>query len=150
MAAHTVKLPNDLSNRLATLCGETSRAKNYIVNQALKIFLDDKEDELIGIARLMRNEKEFDLEGSKANTFKMSESSLKEFKGLSENDQMSFTNYLVNTLSQEEDPRKLGRSFVNGRSGLWHFANDNLKIICYLNAKEILVIRISKKDQSPA
>lgn len=148
MAAHTVKLPNDLSNRLATLCGETSRAKNYIVNQALKIFLDDQEDELIGIARLMRNEKEFDLEGSKAETVKMSESSLKDLQGLSDDDRKSFTDYLVNTLSREEDPRKLGKSFVNERSGLWHFIHDDLKIICYLNAKEILVIRISKKAQS--
>ncbi len=47
-----VRLPEQLENRLSQLSEETHRSKSYYVKQALEVFLADREDHLLAIARL--------------------------------------------------------------------------------------------------
>lgn len=147
MATLSVRLPDDLYKRLETLCDEIDREKIYVIKQAIETFLEERGDELIAITRLMKNEKEFDLKEVKAGTFKIGERASRELSSLSNEDQKSLVDYLGDMVSQENDPKTLGTPFINGRSGLWHFICNDLNIICSLNAKEILVIRISKKEE---
>jgi RHH-type transcriptional regulator, rel operon repressor / antitoxin RelB len=66
-----IRLEPELDARLDRLAKETGRTKSYYAKQAIKQFLEDREDYLLGIAALERNEprttladirKELDLE----------------------------------------------------------------------------------------
>ena len=57
-----VRLPEQLENRLAQLSEETHRSKSYYVKQALENFLTDREDHLLAIARLEKNNPRISLE----------------------------------------------------------------------------------------
>ncbi|MBN9543780.1 MAG: ribbon-helix-helix protein, CopG family [Alphaproteobacteria bacterium] len=50
----TVRLPDDLHQRLETLCMETDRQKSYYIKQALEEYLEEKEDYLIALGRLTK------------------------------------------------------------------------------------------------
>ena len=51
----TIRLNNDLENRLITLSQKTGRPKSYYVRQAIQAFLEEKEDYLLAISRLEKN-----------------------------------------------------------------------------------------------
>ena len=51
-----VRLEKDVEYRLNHLCDETGHTKSYYVKKAIKEFLDAKEDLLLGIAAIERNE----------------------------------------------------------------------------------------------
>jgi RHH-type rel operon transcriptional repressor/antitoxin RelB len=51
-----VRLDTKLEHRLEKLCKKTGHTKSYYAKKALQEFLDDKEDYLLGIAALERNE----------------------------------------------------------------------------------------------
>lgn len=51
----TIRLNNDLENRLIALSQKTGRAKSYYVRQAIQDFLEEKEDYLLAISRLEKN-----------------------------------------------------------------------------------------------
>ena len=51
-----VRLNEDLEKRLNHLVQETGHSKSYFAKKALQEFLDDREDYLIGIAALERQE----------------------------------------------------------------------------------------------
>lgn len=51
----TIRLNNDLENRLITLSQKTGRPKSYYVRQAIQVFLEEKEDYLLAISRLEKN-----------------------------------------------------------------------------------------------
>lgn len=150
MAILSIRLPDDLNKRLETLCGEIEREKIYVIKQSIETFLNERGDKLIAITRLMKNEKEIELVDVKSGTFKIAEKALEELKALSKEDQKMLVDYLENTVSQQKDPKTLGTPLVNERSGLWLFTCNGLSIICALNAREILVIRINKKEDSSA
>ena len=57
-----VRLDRELENRLENLCKITSHTKSYYAKKAIREFLDDKEDYLIGLSALERNEKTISLE----------------------------------------------------------------------------------------
>jgi RHH-type transcriptional regulator, rel operon repressor / antitoxin RelB len=70
MRSMTVRLEDDLDERLGNLARETGRTKSYYTKLALQEFLEEQEDYLLGIAALERREptvslealeKEFDL-----------------------------------------------------------------------------------------
>ncbi len=48
----SVRIPDQLENRLSELAQETNRSKSYYVQRALEEFLEDQEDYLIALARL--------------------------------------------------------------------------------------------------
>lgn len=48
----TIRLNNDLENRLISLSAKTGRPKSYYVRQAIKNYLEEKEDYLLAINRL--------------------------------------------------------------------------------------------------
>ncbi|MFC0308800.1 DUF6290 family protein [Gallibacterium trehalosifermentans] len=50
----TVRLPDELQQRLDHLAMETGRAKSFYVKQALEIYLEDLEDLLLANATLER------------------------------------------------------------------------------------------------
>lgn len=52
--ALTVRLPNELQQRLDHLALQTGRAKSFYVKQALEAYLDDLEDLLLANAVLER------------------------------------------------------------------------------------------------
>ncbi len=51
----TIRLNNDLENRLIALSQKTGRPKSYYVRQAIQDFLEEKEDYLLAISRLEKN-----------------------------------------------------------------------------------------------
>ena len=57
-----VRLPLQLENRLSQLSEETHRPKSYYVKLALEEFLADREDRLLAIARLEKQNPRITLE----------------------------------------------------------------------------------------
>lgn len=51
----TIRLNNELENRLIALSQKTGRPKSYYVRQAIQNFLEEKEDYLLAISRLEKN-----------------------------------------------------------------------------------------------
>ena len=51
----TIRLNDDLENRLIALSQKTGRPKSYYVRQAIHAFLEEKEDYLLAISRLEKN-----------------------------------------------------------------------------------------------
>ena len=51
-----VRLDSEIENRLAQLAHETGRSKSYYVKQAIESFLEDREDYLLALAVLEREE----------------------------------------------------------------------------------------------
>jgi RHH-type transcriptional regulator, rel operon repressor / antitoxin RelB len=47
-----VRLPKELDERLDRVANETHRSKSYYIRKALELFLEDKEDYLLAVARL--------------------------------------------------------------------------------------------------
>jgi RHH-type rel operon transcriptional repressor/antitoxin RelB len=57
-----IRLDKDLESRLEFLCKQTGHTKSYFAKQALREFLDDREDYLLGLAALERKESTISLE----------------------------------------------------------------------------------------
>ncbi len=51
----TIRLNSNLENRLVALSEKTGRPKSYYVRQAIQAFLEEKEDYLLAISRLEKN-----------------------------------------------------------------------------------------------
>jgi len=51
-----VRLDTETETRLAHLSHETGRSKSYYVKQAIEAFLEDREDYLLAVSVLERNE----------------------------------------------------------------------------------------------
>jgi RHH-type rel operon transcriptional repressor/antitoxin RelB len=51
-----VRLDAKLEHRLENLCKKSGHTKSYYAKKALKEFLDDREDYLLGISVLQKNE----------------------------------------------------------------------------------------------
>lgn len=51
-----VRLDSETEARLVKLCKETGHSKSYYAKKAIMEFLDDKEDYLLAIAVLQKNE----------------------------------------------------------------------------------------------
>jgi RHH-type rel operon transcriptional repressor/antitoxin RelB len=56
MRTLTLRVPDELENRLVSLARKTGRTKTHYVRAALEEFLEDREDYLLGIAALERRE----------------------------------------------------------------------------------------------
>jgi RHH-type rel operon transcriptional repressor/antitoxin RelB len=56
MRSMTVRLEDELDERLGNLARETGRTKSYYTKLALQEFLDEQEDYVLGIAALERKE----------------------------------------------------------------------------------------------
>lgn len=52
-----VRLDKDLDRRLAALAKATKRSKSYYAKEAIRQFLEDREDYLLGLAGLERVER---------------------------------------------------------------------------------------------
>ncbi len=57
-----VRLEPELEARLEKLAKKTGRSKSYYAREAIRQFLEDREDYLLGIAVLERNEPSISLE----------------------------------------------------------------------------------------
>lgn len=57
-----VRLEPALEKKLDALAKETGRTKSYYAREAIKQFLEDREDYLLGVAALERNEPTISLE----------------------------------------------------------------------------------------
>ncbi len=57
-----VKLDPELERRLETLARKTGRSRSYYAREAIRQFLEDREDYLLGIAVLERHEPTISLE----------------------------------------------------------------------------------------
>jgi RHH-type rel operon transcriptional repressor/antitoxin RelB len=66
-----IRLEPELENRLTTLAKKTGRTKSYYAREAIRLFLEDREDYLLGLAALEKKgprvsladlERELDLE----------------------------------------------------------------------------------------
>jgi RHH-type rel operon transcriptional repressor/antitoxin RelB len=51
-----IRLEPDLDARLDKLAKETGRTKDYYAKEAIKEFLEDREDYMLGVAALRRSE----------------------------------------------------------------------------------------------
>ena len=51
-----VRLDTEMETKLNNLARETGRSKSYYVKQAIETFFDDREDYLLALAVLERNE----------------------------------------------------------------------------------------------
>lgn len=47
-----VRLPDELEEKLENLSNQTGRSKSYYMKKALEIYLEDREDYLLAVARL--------------------------------------------------------------------------------------------------
>ncbi|MES2997967.1 MAG: anti-toxin [Pseudomonadota bacterium] len=56
-----VRLDQETELRLEYLCEETGHTKSYFVKKAIREFLDDREDYLLGIATLEKKESKISL-----------------------------------------------------------------------------------------
>ena len=56
-----VRLDQETELRLEHLCEETGHTKSYFVKKAIREFLDDREDYLLGIATLEKKESRISL-----------------------------------------------------------------------------------------
>lgn len=56
-----VRLDQETELRLEHLCEETGHTKSYFVKKAIREFLDDREDYLLGIAILEKKESKISL-----------------------------------------------------------------------------------------
>ncbi len=56
-----VRLDQETELRLEHLCEETGHTKSYFVKKAIREFLDDREDYLLGIATLEKKESKISL-----------------------------------------------------------------------------------------
>jgi len=63
MKTLTLRIPDELQERLESLARETGRTKTFYVKTAIEEFLEDREDYLLGIAALDRNEPTISLDG---------------------------------------------------------------------------------------
>ena len=57
-----VRLDPELESRLERLAKETGRSKSYYAKLAIRQYLEDREDYLLGIAALERNEPRISLD----------------------------------------------------------------------------------------
>jgi RHH-type transcriptional regulator, rel operon repressor / antitoxin RelB len=57
-----VRLERELEARLERLAKKTGRSKSYYAKEAIRQFLEDREDYLLGLAVLERNEPTISLE----------------------------------------------------------------------------------------
>ncbi len=57
-----IRLDPDLEKRLERLAKQTGRSKSYYAKLAIRQYLEDREDYLLGIAALERNEPRISLE----------------------------------------------------------------------------------------
>lgn len=57
-----IRLDPELEKRLERLAKETGRSKSYYAKLAIKQYLEDREDYLLGMAALERNEPRISLE----------------------------------------------------------------------------------------
>ena len=57
-----IRLEPELASRLERLAKETGRSKSYYAKLAIRQFLEDREDYLLGIAALERKEPRMSLE----------------------------------------------------------------------------------------
>lgn len=65
--AISVRLPNELENRLTHLSEQTGRAKSFYIKAALEVYLEDLEDLLLANAVLER------VRSGKEKTYKLEE-----------------------------------------------------------------------------
>lgn len=57
-----IRLDPDMEKRLETLAEKTGRSKSYYAREAIRVFLEDREDYLIGLAALEKREPRVSLE----------------------------------------------------------------------------------------
>ncbi len=57
-----IRLKPELERRLERLARKTGRSKSYYAREAIRLYLEDREDYLLGLAVLERNEPSISLE----------------------------------------------------------------------------------------
>ena len=57
-----IRLDADTEERLERLAKQTGRSKSYYAREAIRVFLEDREDYLIGLAALEKREPRISLE----------------------------------------------------------------------------------------
>ena len=57
-----IRLDTDTEKRLEKLAAQTGRSKSYYAREAIRVFLEDREDYLIGLAALEKQEPRVSLE----------------------------------------------------------------------------------------
>lgn len=55
----SVRLPNEIENRLEKLCQLTHRSKSFYIKEALACYIDDLEDSFIALERITSTKREF-------------------------------------------------------------------------------------------
>jgi len=62
MTAFSLRLPDELYERLENLAKTTDRNKSYIIRRAIEEFLEEEEDYLVALSRLSSNEKSYSID----------------------------------------------------------------------------------------
>jgi RHH-type rel operon transcriptional repressor/antitoxin RelB len=62
MKTLTLRVPDELEQRLEQLARETGRTKTFYAKTAIEEFLEDREDYYLGLAALERNEPSISLD----------------------------------------------------------------------------------------
>lgn len=55
----SIRLPEDIEQRLAALCAVTRRSKSFYIKDALREYLDDLEDAYIALERITKPKRKF-------------------------------------------------------------------------------------------
>lgn len=62
MTAFSLRLPDELYERLESLAKTTDRNKSYIIRRAIEEFLEEEEDYLVALSRLSSHEKTYNID----------------------------------------------------------------------------------------
>jgi mRNA interferase RelE/StbE len=71
---------------------------------------------------------------------KISEFAEKQIKKLDKSIAKQIILYLKERIATQKDPRILGKSLLHDKSGLWRYRVNHYRIICKIEAKELIVL----------
>ncbi len=67
----------------------------------------------------------------------------KELRKLDKKLQKDILRYLRERIATRDDPRRFGKPLLYNKHGLWRYRLQNVRIICQINDKELLVLVVA-------
>jgi RHH-type rel operon transcriptional repressor/antitoxin RelB len=118
-----IRLEPELEERLDSLAKETGRSKSYYARQAIRQYLEDREDYLKGIAALeAANPPSHSKSWSAGLVWTIARTAARQIKKLNGPAQKFIVRFLGERLKSAENRRKWGKPLHGDKQGLWRTA----------------------------
>ncbi len=138
-----IRLEPELEKRLERLAKQTGRSKSYYAKLAIRQYLEDREDYLLGIAALERKEPRVsleELEREMAWKVEFQRSAAKQLRALDGPTQRRILRFFRERVAMSDDPRKLGKALTGDKGGLWRYRIGDYRAICKLEDERLTVL----------